>query len=91
MRASAQNLFNLVIVGIGIIVGSWFATSVVGSFATEVVGTAPDGTDETAMNYTKLFGVPLWIAVGCLVALLVLYPARAEPKEPGGGSDPEQA
>jgi nucleoside transporter len=31
VRATAQNLFNLVIVGIGIIVGSWFAGSIVGA------------------------------------------------------------
>ncbi len=65
VRASAQNLFNLVIVGIGIIVGSWFATSIAGRWAS----TAGGGTD-----YTRLFTVPMWIAVGCLVVLLVFYP-----------------
>jgi nucleoside transporter len=65
VRASAQNLFNLVIVGIGIIAGSWFATSIVGKWAT-----LPDG----GTDYTKLFSVPMWIAVGCLALLLVLYP-----------------
>jgi len=67
VRASAQNLFNLVIVGIGIIVGSWFATSIVGRWAT-----LPDG----GTDYTRLFSVPMWIAVGCLVVLLLLYPRR---------------
>lgn len=67
VRASAQNLFNLVIVGIGIIVGSWFATAVVGNWAT-----GEDGV----MNFTRLFSVPMWIAIGCLVALLVSYPGR---------------
>jgi nucleoside transporter len=69
VRASAQNLFNLVIVGIGIIVGSWFATSVVANWAM-----GEDG----AMDYTKLFSVPLWMAVACLIVLLVAYPARAK-------------
>lgn len=67
VRASAQNLFNLVIVGIGIIVGSWFATSVVAGWAQDEAG---------AMDYRRLFGVPMWIAVGCLAALQAMYPAR---------------
>lgn len=66
VRASSQNLFNLVFVGLGIIVGSWFATSIVAQWAT-----GPDGV----VDYQRLFGVPLWIAVACLAALLVFYPA----------------
>lgn len=69
VRASAQNLFNLVIVGIGIIVGSWFATSVVAGWSRDEAGT---------MDYRRLFGVPMWIAVGCLAALFVLYPSRRQ-------------
>ncbi len=70
VRASAQNLFNLVIVGIGIIVGSWFATAIVGNWAT-----GEDGV----MNFTRLFSVPMWIAIACLVALLALYPRGRAP------------
>ena len=62
VRASAQNLFNLVIIGLGIIVGSWFATSVVGEWA---------GGD-----WTKLFSIPMWMALFCLLILLIAYPAR---------------
>ncbi|MDA1259028.1 MAG: MFS transporter [Planctomycetota bacterium] len=62
VRASAQNLFNLVIIGLGIIVGSWFATSVVGEWA--------DG------DWTKLFSIPMWMALACLVILLVAYPSK---------------
>lgn len=69
VRATAQNLFNLVFVGIGIIVGSWFSTAVVGAWATE------SGT----MDYTRLFSVPMWIALGCLVLLLLFYPGRRAP------------
>ena len=68
VRASAQNLFNLVIVGIGIIVGSWFAGSVVGGWAME---------GET-MNYTKLFSVPMWISIGCLAFTIVCYRGRSK-------------
>ncbi|MHC4832479.1 MAG: MFS transporter [Planctomycetota bacterium] len=81
VRATAQNLFNLVIVGIGIIVGSWFAGSVVGPWALDPVLDAAgqavvgaDGTPETAMNFTRLFSVPMWMAIACLAALLVFYP-----------------
>jgi len=68
VRASAQNLFNLVIVGIGIIVGSWFATSVVGSYATV------DGVTD----YTKPFAVPLYMSLACLAGLLLFYRRGSE-------------
>jgi len=67
VRASAQNLFNLVIIGIGIIVGSWFATSVVGSWAANADGST---------DYTKLFSVPMWMSVACLALLLAFYPKQ---------------
>ncbi|HGY90821.1 MAG TPA: MFS transporter [Planctomycetes bacterium] len=70
VRASAQNLFNLVIVGIGIIVGSFFATSVIGAWAKEQAGGST-----TSMEYWRsLFSVPMWIAAGCLLLLAVFYP-----------------
>ncbi|MHC4990928.1 MAG: MFS transporter [Planctomycetota bacterium] len=65
VRASAQNLFNLVIVGIGIIVGSLFATQV-----------AEWATVDDVTNYRTLFSVPMWIAIGCLAVLLVAYPRK---------------
>lgn len=78
VRASAQNLFNLVFIGIGIIVGSWFATSIVAAWA------SGSGT----MDYERLFGVPMWMALGCLVVLLVLYPRKAKVIEPAGEDQP---
>ncbi len=75
IRATAQNLFNLVIVGIGIIVGSYFATAVVGAWAT-----IPEA-DGGGMDYTKLFSVPMWMAVACFAVMLALYPAKAKPIE----------
>ena len=71
VRATAQNLFNLVIVGIGIIVGSYFATGVIGNWA------QVDGE----MDYVRLFTFPMWMALGCLVVMLVAYPNRAKPLE----------
>lgn len=76
VRASTQNLFNLVIVGVGIIVGSWFATSFVGNWATEKVLSSETGEMVDSMNYKKLFSVPLWISLFYLANLLVFYPSR---------------
>ena len=86
VRASAQNLFNLVIVGIGIIVGSWFSSSIVGNWAKMAAG-LPEGGGPTEMPreyYTHLFSVPMWISIACLGVLLLLYPGgrRAPAHEP---------
>ena len=66
VRASAQNLFNLVIIGLGIIVGSWFATSVVGAWAATESGT----------DWTRLFSIPMWLALVCFAALMIYYPRQ---------------
>ena len=66
VRATAQNLFNLVIVGIGTIVGSIFAADIVGGWASE----------GGAMDYRKLFSVPMWMALGCLALVLAFYPGK---------------
>jgi hypothetical protein len=66
VRASAQSLFNLIIVGIGVIVGSQLA-----SWAAERVALA-DG----ALDYTRLFAYPMWAALACYALLGLLYPAR---------------
>jgi hypothetical protein len=66
VRASAQSLFNLIIVGIGVIVGSKVA-----GWAAERSALA-DG----ALDYTRLFAYPMWAALGCLAVLWNLYPAR---------------
>jgi nucleoside transporter len=64
VRASAQNLYNLVIVGIGIILGS----KVAGWVADWAAG--PDG----APDYERLFSVPMWASLACLALLLAFYP-----------------
>ncbi len=86
IRASAQSLFNLVIVGIGIIVGSKIATSM----ATWASEAAVEGGAET-INVTKLFSVPMWAALACLVVLLVLYPNRRDATAKGLEHQPEVA
>ena len=84
VRASAQSLFNLVIIGIGIIVGSMIAGSVA-SWASVVPvfseAGAPvlgdDGLPKMDIDYTRLFSVPMWASFACLVALLFFYPHRS--------------
>ena len=68
VRATAQNFFNLVIVGVGIIVGSLFATALVGEWA------MVDGE----MDYSALFSVPMWLSVACFLMLVVFYPSNKE-------------
>ncbi len=62
VRASAQSLFNLVIVGFGIIVGSKVAAGVASASSTNGV-----------MDYSALFSVPMWGALFCLVMLVLFY------------------
>lgn len=74
VRASAQSLFNLVIIGVGIIAGSQIATLVAG-YAT--VG--------GRLDYTRLFEVPMWASLACLAALLLFYPRG--PRRPASAGD----
>ncbi len=81
IRASAQSLFNVVIIGVGIIVGSKISTGI-GELALE------DGV----MNYPKLFSYPMWAAVVCLILLLAFYPNRSlsiENTDSGESNNPE--
>ena len=71
IRATAQNLFNVVIIGVGIIVGSLFATSIVGKFAAE-------GLPAGQMDYQKLFSVPMYLAAAYFMLMLVFYPSKNE-------------
>ena len=65
VKASGQNLFNLVIIGIGIVVGSLIAGWVAGW-----------ATVDGAMQYDKLFSLPMWGALGCLILFLLSYPTK---------------
>jgi nucleoside transporter len=82
VRATAQALFNLVVFGVGIIVGN-IASGEIGAVARHADGTR---------DYEKLFAIPMWVAAGCLVALLIFYPGgRREPAalaEPVAGPTP---
>ncbi|GEM_PF-93900 len=66
VRASAQSLYNLVIVGIGIIAGSMIAAWV-----------QDWATLGSEINYAKLFAVPMWASLACLALLFLFYPRRS--------------
>ena len=68
VRASAQNLYNLIIMGLGVIVGNLFAGWV------DHWAIAPGST---ATNWRTFFSIPMWIAVACLALVLVFYPKRS--------------
>ena len=71
VRASAQSLFNLVIIGIGIIAGSMIAGSV-----------AEWATVDGVLDYPRLFSIPMWASLACLVLLQVAYPRRSPVIDP---------
>jgi MFS family permease len=66
VRASSQSLYNFVVLGLGITVGSLFS-----GWVEENVKFSDGRTD-----YRTLFSIPMWIAVGCLIALMIFYPAK---------------
>jgi len=66
VRSSAQGLYNLVIVGMGVVVGS-VLSGTIGSWFEK-----PDHT----FDYERLFALPMWVSLACLVLLLLFYPAR---------------
>ena len=49
--------------------GSYFATGVIGQWATV------DGE----IDFVRLFSFPMWMAIGSLLVMLVAYPNRAIP------------
>ncbi|HZZ70998.1 MAG TPA: MFS transporter [Pirellulales bacterium] len=67
VRASAQSLYNVVILGFGIIVGSKIASAIFD------LSTMPNGE----MDYVALFRWPMMATLLCLVVFLFLYPKRA--------------
>jgi nucleoside transporter len=62
VRASAQGLYNFVVIGLGTIIGNLFA-GYVGKMANA------SGT----LSYKTLFTIPMVVGIVCLVALLALY------------------
>jgi nucleoside transporter len=82
VRSSAQNLFNLIVFGAGVIIGNlaagWIAE-----------WTRVDGQ----MNWRTFYAIPGWATLACLVIFLLAYPRRPVPlaeraKTPKGGFEP---
>lgn len=72
VRSSAQNIFNLIIFGVGVIFGNWLS-GMLGAWVTDPA--------TNVVDWQKFYGIPGWIAVGCLVVFLVMYPNRTRPGE----------
>jgi MFS family permease len=73
VRASAQNLFNLIVFGVGVIVGNLMA------------GWLDAWTRHgTQTNWQAYYAIPGWVTLACLVALLVFYPNRSPVRQPEG-------
>jgi MFS family permease len=69
VRSSAQNLFNLIIFGIGVIAGN-LAAGWIGQWLVS------DGVMDPS-DWRTFFAIPLWVTVACLVAFLIFYPNRS--------------
>jgi hypothetical protein len=69
VRASAQGLLNLVILGIGIIVGSKIAALIAEWATISSVG-------GSKIDYSRMFSVPMWAALLTLAAFYLLYPGK---------------
>jgi nucleoside transporter len=72
VRASAQSLYNLVIVGVGIIVGSKLT-----ALATRIAqGSAPEFDYNDRTQTHDLFEIPMWASLVCFALVLVFYPSK---------------
>jgi MFS family permease len=71
VRSSAQNVFNLIIFGFGVIIGNWLSGQL-GKWSTR-----PDKT----MDWQSFYAVPGYITLACLLALLIFYPNRPRVSE----------
>lgn len=65
VRASAQGLYNLVIVGFG---------AALGSKISGMIGDNYTNPTTKAVDYVGLFSGPMWGALACLALLLLFYP-----------------
>ncbi|MAT80183.1 MAG: hypothetical protein CMJ29_00875 [Phycisphaerae bacterium] len=79
VKATAQNLFNLVIVGVGIVLGSYIANNVMGPLTmVEVMKDGQpvmeNGAAVMERDWSLLFSVPMYAALACLAILLAFYP-----------------
>src|SRR5262249_34405947 len=81
-RASAQGLFNFLIIGIGPLAGNFLWPFLKGEFTEKV-----DGVD--VVNYQALFLVPSGTALFAALLLLFFFHPPRSAKELGGDDDSE--
>lgn len=78
VRSSAQGLFNLLILGVGMVVASFVFPALVAQLTKTVTG--PDGLAVAVVDYRSLFMVPTGLAaVGVLLLALFFKPPSARP------------
>jgi len=70
VRSSAQNVFNLIIFGFGVILGNWLSGQL-GKWCT--------GANQS-MDWQTFYAVPGWVTVACLFVLAIFYPNRTAPR-----------
>ena len=70
IRASAQGLITFVLLGAGLVVGSWFAGFVSDAF------TIINASGIKTVDYTKIFLVPLALTVFCAALFVVFFRPR---------------
>jgi hypothetical protein len=89
VRASAQGLFNLLILGVGLVVASFFFPDLVGRLTRTATGS--NGDIIRIVDYRTLFLVPTALAfVGIVLLGLFFKPPTRGPAEAADESDPLQ-
>lgn len=73
VRSSAQSLYNLVIVGVGIIVGSKLSVMI----ADYAQAGAAELDYKNSAQTQALFAVPMWASVACFALVLFFYPRQS--------------
>jgi nucleoside transporter len=66
VRASAQSLYGLIVFGLGVVGGNLLS-----GYISSISHTS------AGLSYARMFGIPMWISLACLVMLALLYPARS--------------
>jgi nucleoside transporter len=88
VRSSAQGLFNLLILGVGMVVASFVFPALAAEMTTQVVGA--DGVTRAVVDYRSLFLVPSGLAaIGVLILAVFFRPPQARPS-PAAGRDVDE-
>jgi MFS family permease len=86
VRASAQGLFNLLILGLGDLAAKWLFIPLMSKWKVSTVGA--DGVSKMMIDYPKLFMVPVGLALAAAVLLAVAFHPPKEISAGGNGGAP---